>query len=89
MYLGVCFLFFVCMYDDYFYVVLFLYIIIHWSLFVRDRVHIHAVDEVIDCEVLTFLWVTGIVVYDQICRRWFSNMLNVSVLCKFVMVKPR
>jgi hypothetical protein len=48
---------------------------------------IHAVDEVSDSGILIFLWMTRIVVYDQICRYVFSNTLIDNVFCKFVKVK--
>jgi hypothetical protein len=40
---------------------------------VCDRVCVHAVYEVMDCGILTFLWATRIVAYDQICRYVFSE----------------
>jgi hypothetical protein len=46
-----------------------------WFLFL-SVICVHAVEEVIDCGVLMFLWVTGVVVYDHICRCWFSKYVE-------------
>jgi hypothetical protein len=43
---------------------------------VYDRVCVHTVDEATDCGIFIYLWVTRIVVYDQICRYFSSKCVE-------------
>jgi hypothetical protein len=47
---------------------------------------VHAVGEVVNCDVLIFLWLTRVIKSVDVD---FLNMLNVSVLRKYVIVKSR
>jgi hypothetical protein len=58
-------------------------------LCVCAMVCVHEVDEIINCGVLMFLLVIRVVFIIRSVDAGFLNMLNVSVLCKFVVVKSR